>query len=622
MNCGNKDIFIMIGKLLLTASLALLLTAPAIAQETSSPAIHTVPAANAASIAPVHGMALHGAPKYAADFRHLDYVNPDAPKGGTLRMSAVGTFDSLNGYIIKGSPASGLGMIHETLLQQTEDEPFSAYGLLAESIEVPADRSWIIFNLRPEAKWHDGQPVTADDVVWSFNTLTTEGAPFYKGYYNNVKTVEALSPARVKFTFDMAGNLELPLIVGQMPVLPKHFYTNGINAFEESTLTPPLGSGAYKIGKVTPGRSIEYDRVNDWWGKDLPINRGKYNFDKVTYEYFRDSNVLLEAFFADQFDFRQENTAKLWATAYDAPAVKDGRIIKKTIDHKLPQGFQGFIYNTRRPLFQDRAVREAIGYAFDYEWSNKSLAYDSYKRTRSFFSNSEMEASGLPAGRELEILEPFRDKLPPEVFTTEFNPPKTDGSGNNRANLKKAADILDAAGWKVGSDGIRTKDGRRLEFEFIDDNPMFERWVMPFTKNLEKIGVKANYRAIDPAQYQNRLNNYDFDMTVGLFGQSNSPGNEQREFWGSAVADVPGGRNIIGVRDPVVDELIKLIVSAPSREELVVRCRALDRVLQWGFYGIPNWHMPAWRIAYWDRFGAPARNPEFGLPVAETWWTK
>ncbi|QQG37461.1 MAG: ABC transporter substrate-binding protein [Micavibrio aeruginosavorus] len=610
------------GKLLLTASLALLLTAPAIAQETSSPAIHTVPAANAASIAPVHGMALHGAPKYAADFRHLDYVNPDAPKGGTLRMSAVGTFDSLNGYIIKGSPASGLGMIHETLLQQTEDEPFSAYGLLAESIEVPADRSWIIFNLRPEAKWHDGQPVTADDVVWSFNTLTTEGAPFYKGYYNNVKTVEALSPARVKFTFDMAGNLELPLIVGQMPVLPKHFYTNGINAFEESTLTPPLGSGAYKIGKVTPGRSIEYDRVNDWWGKDLPINRGKYNFDKVTYEYFRDSNVLLEAFFADQFDFRQENTAKLWATAYDAPAVKDGRIIKKTIDHKLPQGFQGFIYNTRRPLFQDRAVREAIGYAFDYEWSNKSLAYDSYKRTRSFFSNSEMEASGLPAGRELEILEPFRDKLPPEVFTTEFNPPKTDGSGNNRANLKKAADILDAAGWKVGSDGIRTKDGRRLEFEFIDDNPMFERWVMPFTKNLEKIGVKANYRAIDPAQYQNRLNNYDFDMTVGLFGQSNSPGNEQREFWGSAVADVPGGRNIIGVRDPVVDELIKLIVSAPSREELVVRCRALDRVLQWGFYGIPNWHMPAWRIAYWDRFGAPARNPEFGLPVAETWWTK
>lgn len=612
----------MIGKLLLTASLALLLTAPAIAQETSSPAIHTVPAANAASIAPVHGMALHGAPKYAADFRHLDYVNPDAPKGGTLRMSAVGTFDSLNGYIIKGSPASGLGMIHETLLQQTEDEPFSAYGLLAESIEVPADRSWIIFNLRPEAKWHDGQPVTADDVVWSFNTLTTEGAPFYKGYYNNVKTVEALSPARVKFTFDMAGNLELPLIVGQMPVLPKHFYTNGINAFEESTLTPPLGSGAYKIGKVTPGRSIEYDRVNDWWGKDLPINRGKYNFDKVTYEYFRDSNVLLEAFFADQFDFRQENTAKLWATAYDAPAVKDGRIIKKTIDHKLPQGFQGFIYNTRRPLFQDRAVREAIGYAFDYEWSNKSLAYDSYKRTRSFFSNSEMEASGLPAGRELEILEPFRDKLPPEVFTTEFNPPKTDGSGNNRANLKKAADILDAAGWKVGSDGIRTKDGRRLEFEFIDDNPMFERWVMPFTKNLEKIGVKANYRAIDPAQYQNRLNNYDFDMTVGLFGQSNSPGNEQREFWGSAVADVPGGRNIIGVRDPVVDELIKLIVSAPSREELVVRCRALDRVLQWGFYGIPNWHMPAWRIAYWDRFGAPARNPEFGLPVAETWWTK
>lgn len=611
----------MIGKFLLTASVALILSWPVLAQEDSPSPVNPAPASTT-TINPVHGMALHGAPKYPADFKHLDYVNPDAPKGGTLRMSALGTFDSLNGYIIKGSPAAGLGMIHETLLQQSEDEPFSAYGLLAETIEVPEDRSWIIFNMRPQAQWHDGQPVTADDVVWSFNTLTSEGAPFYKGYYHNVKSVEALSPTKVRFTFDMAGNLELPLIVGQMPVLPKHFYSNGINKFSDSTLTPPLGSGAYKIGKVSPGRSIEYDRVADWWGQNLPINTGRYNFDKVSYEYFRDSNVLLEAFFADQFDFRQENTAKLWATAYDAPAVKDGRITKKTIEHKLPQGFQGFVYNTRRPLFQDRAVREALSYAFDYEWSNKSLAYDSYKRTRSFFSNSEMEATGLPSGRELEILEQFRDQLPPVLFTQEFNPPKTDGSGNNRANLKKAADILDAAGWKVGADGLRSKDGQKLQFEFIDDNPMFERWVMPFVKNLEKLGVKASYRAIDPAQYQNRMNNYDFDMTVGLFGQSNSPGNEQREFWGSAVATVPGGRNIIGVSDLVVDALIQQIVSAPSREELVVRCRALDRVLQWGFYGIPNWHMPAWRIAYWDRFGTPAKNPEFGLPVAETWWKK
>lgn len=596
----------MIGKFLLTASFALMLSWPALAQD----------------VQPVHSMALHGAPKYTADFQHLDYVNPNAPKGGTMRMSAVGSFDSLNGYIIKGSPAAGLGMIHETLLQQTEDEPFTGYGLIAETIEVPEDRSWIVFNLRPEAKWHDGKPITTDDVIWSFNTLTTEGAPFYKGYYHNVKSVEALSPAKVKFTFDMAGNLELPLIVGQMPILPKHFYTDGVHKFSESSLEPPLGSGPYKIGKVSPGRSIEYDRVADWWGKDLPINKGKYNFDKVTYEYFRDSNVLLEAFFADQFDFRQENTAKLWATAYNAPAVKDGRIIKKTIAHELPQGFQGFVYNTRRPVFRDRAVREAISYAFDFEWSNKTMAYDSYKRTRSFFSNSDMEAKSTPEGRELEILEKYRDKLPPELFTTEYNPPKTDGSGNNRANLKKAADILEAAGWKTGPDGVRVKDGVKLEFEFIDDNPQFERWIMPFVKNLERIGVKASYRAIDPAQYQNRMNDYDFDMTVGLFPQSNSPGNEQRDFWGSDRVTMPGSRNIIGINDPVVDDLITQIVSAPTREELVVRCRALDRVLQWEFYGVPNWHMPAWRIAYWDRYGAPAKNPEFGLPVVETWWKK
>lgn len=596
----------MLGKLLLTAAFALIFTAPAFAQDAT----------------PVHGMALHGAPKYAADFKHLDYVNPEAPKGGTFRLSALGTFDSLNGYIVKGAPAAGLGMIHETLMSQTQDEPFSAYGLLAESIEVSEDRSWIIFNLRPQAKWHDGKPLTADDVVWSHKVLTTEAAPFYKAYYHNVKTVEALSPVKVKFTFDMANNLELPLIVGQMPILPKHFYTAGSHSFSESSLVPPLGSGPYKVGKIVAGRTIEYDRVADWWGKDLPINKGQYNFDKIVYEYFKDANVLLEAFFADQFDFRQENVAKLWASAYNAPAVKDGRIVKKTIAHELPQGFQGFIFNIRKPLFKERAVREAITYAFDFEWSNKTMAFDSYTRTRSFFSNSEMEAKGIPQGRELEILEQYRDKLPPELFTTEYNPPKTDGSGNNRANLKKAADILDAAGWKVGADGIRAKDGVKLQFEFVDDTPMFERWIMPFIKNLERIGVKATFRALDAAQYQNRMNNFDFDMSIGLFGQSNSPGNEQREFWGSAVANAPGSRNRIGISDPVVDALIDQIIAAPSREDLVVRTQALDRVLQWGFYGVPNWHMPAWRIAYWDRFGQPAKNPEFGLPVAETWWRK
>ncbi len=571
---------------------------------------------------PVHAMALHGAPKYAAGFKHLDYVNPEAPKGGALRMGALGTFDSLNPHIVKGVPAGGISNIYETLLVQSADEPFTGYGLLAESLEVPEDRSAVTFNLRPEARWHDGKPVTAEDVVWSFNTLTSEGTPSYKAYYHDVKAVEALSPTRVKFTFSMAGNLELPLIVGQMPILPKHYYESGAHKFAETTLTPPLGSGPYKVGKIVPGRLIEYERVKNWWGEALPFNRGQNNFDKISYEYFRDNNVLLEAFFADQFDFRQENVAKLWATAYDAPAVKDGRIVKRTIEHKLPQGFQGFVYNTRRPVFQDRAVREALAYAFDFEWSNKQYAFGAYKRTRSYFSNSEMEAKGVPEGRVLEILEPFRDKLPPALFTTPYEPPQTDGSGNLRANLKKAADILDAAGWKVGSDGIRAKDGRKLTFEFLDNNPQFERWIMPFLKNLERIGVKASFRVVDEAQYQNRMNEFDFDMTVNVFGQSSSPGNEQREFWGSEKADAPGSRNLIGIKDPVVDELIKLIVIAPSREELVYRCQALDFVLQNGFYGIPNWHLPAWRIAYWNRFGMPDTIPAYGLPVAETWWAK
>lgn len=576
----------------------------------------------AQDIKPVHGIAMHGEPKYRADFKNLDYVNPEAPKGGTLRLNALGTFDSLNPYIVKGMAADGLGLSYETLLEQTADEPFSAYGLIAQSLETPPDRSWVAFTLRPEAKWHDGTPVTADDVVWSFKALTTQGAPFYRVYYAHVKDVVAEGPARVKFTFDMAGNRELPLIVGQIPVLPKHYWTDGKHDFAQTTLDPPPGSGPYEIGTVAPGRSIEYRRVANWWGKDLPINRGRYNFDRITYDYYKDGGVALEALFAGNYDFRQENIAKQWATAYDAPAVKDGRIIKAEIPHTLPQGMQGFVFNTRRALFQDRAVRRAIAYAFDYDWSNKQFAYGAYKRSRSYFSNSEMEAKGIPQGREREILEPFRGKIPEEVFTDEYNPPETDGSGNARANLKKASEILDAAGWKPGADGIRAKDGVRLEFEFLDDNPAFERWVLPFTKNLDRIGIKARYRVIDPAQYQNRIRTFDFDMTVGVFPQSNSPGNEQREFWGMEKADMPGSRNLIGVKDPVVDALIEQIVSAPTREELVLRCRALDRVLQWGYYLVPNWHISTWRVAYWNKFDRPKNPPPYALPIAETWWAK
>ena len=581
---------------------------PALAQETPA----------------LHALAIHGDPKYASDYQHFDYVNPDAPKGGEFRQHVVGTFDTLNPFIIKGVPASGVGMIYQTLLESSSDEPFTEYASLAKSIEMPEDRSWMIFNIHENAKWHDGKPVTADDVVWTFNALTSEGAPFYKAYYADIANVESLSATQVKFTFSAIGNRELPLIIGQMVVLPKHYWTSEGRNFAETTLTPPPGSGPYKIGTVKPGESIEYLRVSDWWAKDLPVNKGRYNFDRIVFEYYRDSNVALEAFLGGRYDFRQENTAKLWATAYESPAVKDGRIKKEMIEHNLPQGMQGFIYNTRKPIFQDIEVRKALSYAFDFEWSNKQYAYDSYKRSQSYFSNSDMAATELPTDAELKILEPFRDQLPAEVFTTIYMPPQTDGSGNNRINLKKAADILSSAGYVTDKDGIRIHKttGQRLEFEFIDNNPAFERWIMPFVQNLEKIGVKATYRTVDDAQYQNRMNNFDFDMTVLVIPQSSNPGNEQRDFWKSDRADTPGSRNYIGIKNPVVDALVEKIITSSTREELVLNCRALDRVLQFGYYVIPNWHLGAWRIAYWDKFGKPDRIPEYGLPVMETWWVK
>ena len=468
---------------------------------------------------PVHALAMHGEPKYAADFKHLDYVNPDAPKGGTFRQHVVGTFDSLNPFIVKGMPAAGTGLIYQTLLEQSSDEPFTEYGSLAETVEMPEDRSWVIFNLRPAAKWHDGVALTADDVVWTFNTLITEGTPFYKAYYANVKTVEALTPHKVKFTFDMAGNRELPLIMGQISILPKHYWTTEGRKFGETTLTPPLGSGAYKISAVKPGDSIEYARVADWWAKDLPINIGRHNFDRLVFTYYRDANVALEAFLGGRYDFRQENTAKLWATAYESPAVR---------------------------------------------------------------------------------------------------------SGNNRAQLAEANAILNKAGYVMGADGVRVheKTGQKLEFEFIDNNPAFERWIAPFIQNLKKIGIKASYRTVDASQYQNRMNKFDFDMTVMVIPQSSSPGNEQREYWSSDRADMEGSRNYIGIKDPVIDALVQQIVSADTREELIAYSSAMDRILQWGYYMVPNWYMPAWRLAYWDKFGKPETIPAYNLDIADVWWAK
>lgn len=581
-----------------------------------------LPAATHAAT-PSYALSLYGDVKYPENFAHFEYVNPEAPKGGTLKLSAIGSFDNLNPYIIKGSPASGVdSLTNPALMAQAHDEPFTLYGYVAETVELADDRSSVTFNLNPNARWDDGKKITASDVIWTFNTLIKDGQPFYRAYYADVKEAVAESPHRVTFRFAHANNRELPLIVAQLPVLPEHFWKD--KNFAESTLTPPVSAGPYKISNVNAGRSIEFTRNPDWWAKDLPINKGRYNFDKITYTYYLDQNVALEAFFAGEFDLQQESVAKLWQSAYTAPPVKDGRIIKAEIPNSHPAGMQAFIYNIRRPAFADPKVREAIAYAFDFEWENKQFAFGTYKRTRSYFENSELAATGLPSQKELDILEPLRGQIPDEVFTSEYNPPATDGSGNNRTNLKRAADLLDASGYKIGKDGIRVheKSGTRLEFEFIDANPAFERWILPFTQNLKKIGVKASYRTIDEAQYINRLQNFDFDMTVSVFGQSSSPGNEQREYWTSSKADISGSRNYIGIKNPSVDKLVEQLVRADTREDLVANTRALDRVLQWNHYVIPNWYYNKWRLAWWSKLEHPQKLSGQTPAITDTWWLK
>ena len=574
---------------------------------------------------------MHGASKYKKDFKHFEYTNPGAPKGGTLKVSAIGSFDSLNPFITKGTPAAGLTFLgqshlYDSLMTQSYDEPFSMYGLLAETIEYDkADNSWVAFNINPKAKWHDGKPVTADDVVWTFNRMMEVGSPFFKAYYGDVKKVQATSPTRVQFDFDHADNAELPLILSQLTILPKHFWIRDQNNISATSLKPPVGSGPYEIEKVDAGRSITYKRKTDYWGAEEPVNVGKFNFDRIEYDYYKDSNVALEAFFAGEYDYRIENVAKLWNTGYDAPAVKDGRIKKAEIPHQRPQGMQGFIYNTRRTIFSDVDVREALAYAFDFEWSNKQFAYGGYKRTDSFFENSELAArEGTPEGRVLEILNEYRGKIPDNIFKNRYTPPVTDGSGNLRKNLRTAMKLLDDAGYKLGDDGIRRHEltGKRLSFEIIDSNPLFERWVLPFIANLKKIGVEANFRVLDPAQYQNRMNDFDFDMTIGSMGQSSSPGNEQRDFWSSEKADIAGSRNHIGIKDPVIDAVIERIIKAPNRAELVALTRALDRILLEGHYVIPHWHIDYWRIAYWSKLKRPKTLSGLTPAITDTWWVK
>ena len=563
-----------------------------------------------------HAIAMHGKAKYGPDFKHFDYVNPDAPVGGTLRLATEGSFDSFNPFIPKGDAANP--GVFETLLTSSEDEAFTEYGLIAESIEYPEDRSWVIFHLRPEARWHDGKPITPEDVIFSLETLRKEGQPFYRYYYGSVKTTEKVGERSVKFSFGDAANLELPLIIGQLAILPKHWWEG--RDFAKTLLDPPLGSGPYKVGKFEPGRFMERVRVDDYWGKDLPVNRGKNNFERIRTDYYRDRIAIREALKAGAVDFFAENQAKAWAVDWDTPAVREERLIKTLVKQRTPQGMQAFVLNTRRTRFQDPRVRQAITLAFDFEWTNQNLFYGQYKRTDSFFANSELAATGAPSGEELAILECLRKRLPRTVFWPPVKPPETDGTGWPRENLRQSFALLKEAGYEVRDLKLaNVETGEPFRFEILLVSPAFERIVLPFKRNLARLGIDVRVRLVDQSQYINRLRQYDFDSVISGWGQSESPGNEQRDYWGSAAANRPGGRNLIGIATPEIDALIELLIEAPDRNSLVARTRALDRVLLAGHWVVPNWHIAAQRIVYWDIFGRPKNSPYKGVSIM-TWW--
>lgn len=574
---------------------------------------------NPAYSAPQHALAIYDQPKYPRNFTHFAYVNPKAPKGGDIILGVVssGGFDSLNPFLLKGEPAFGLSeYVYETLASQSIDEPFTQYGRIAKTMEVAKDRSWIIFYLNEKARFHDGQPITANDVVFTFNTLISKGHPYFASYYSGVAEVKALSKYRVKFSFKVANNRELPLIVGSLPVLPAHYWQD--KDFTRSNI-PPLGSGPYKVRAIDMGRRISFERVKDYWGANLPVNRGRYNFDNIAADYYRDNTIALQAFKSGEYHFRAENTSRNWATAYTGKNFDKGRIIKAEIRHQLPTGMQSFVFNLRRPLLQDPLVREALNYAFDFEWTNQRLFYNAYVRTNSFFSNSNLASSGLPSEAELKILGPFKEQLPERVFTTEFQSPQSDGSGNNRQNLLKAMHLLKQAGWRVKDNRLVNAAGEPFEFSILLVSPDFERVALPFSKNLTRLGIQAKVQLIDTQQYINRIQNFDFDMTVGSFQQNLFPGNEQRNYWHSSSANQAGSFNWAGINNPVVDALVEQLISVPDHASLINQSRALDRVLLWNFYVIPHWHIQTFRIAYWNIFGQPAIQAPYDIGF-DSWW--
>ncbi len=575
-----------------------------------------------------HGLSLFGELKYPAGFKQFDYVNVDAPKKGMVRLVAVGTFDNLNPAVgaVRGSLAVGLNFLFDTLMTEALDEVSAEYGLLAEAARYPADFSFVTYRLRAEARWHDGKPVTPEDVVYSLDTLKKTD-PQLAAYYRHVSKAEQTGEREVTFTFDAPGNRELPSIVGQLIVLPKHWWeasdaSGNKRNVAATTLEPPLGCGPYKIKEFTPARSIVYERVKDYWGKDLPVRRGQYNFDELRHEYYRDTTVALEAFKGDQIDWRTENSAKNWVTAYDFPAVNEKRVIKEEFPLNNSGLMQGFLFNIRREKFQDPRVRRAFNFALDFEEMNKQIFFNQYKRISSFFDGTELASSGVPEGEELAILETVRGQVPDDLFTKPYTNPVGGSPEKVRANQIEAVRLFKEAGYEIRDRKlVDVKTNQPFSLEMLIDDPSSERIVLFYKPSVERLGVTMTVRMVDDAQYQNRLRNWDFDVIIGGWAQSLSPGNEQRFYWGSEAADDPGSRNWVGIKNPAVDKLIERVIFAKNRAELVAATRALDRVLLWNSYVVPHWNYPFVRSARWDRFGRPDQLPKYGasaFPIV--WW--
>jgi microcin C transport system substrate-binding protein len=575
-----------------------------------------------------HGLSLFGEPHYPAGFAHFGYVNPAAPQGGTVRQIAFGTFDNFNQVVagIKGSLAMGTELFTEQLTASALDEVSTEYGLLAEAVSYPEDRSSVTYRLRSNARWHDGMPVTPDDVVYSFVTFT-KNAPQYAAYYRHVTKAEKTAEREVTFTFDGPGNRELPQIVGQLPVLAKHWWEGTDKAgkkrdITQTTLEPPLSSGPYRVKDFSPGRTIVYEKVADYWGKDLNLNIGSNNFQTIRYEYYRDSTVALEAFKGDQVDWRTENSAKNWATAYDFPALRDKKVVLEEFPVRNVGVMQAFAFNIRRDKFKDARVRRAFNFAFDFEEMNRQIFFGQYTRIGSYFEGTELASSGIPAGQELEILQTVKDKVPADLFAKPYTNPVGGDPQKVRDNLRAGLALLRDAGYAVQDTRlVNTKTNERLTVELLVDDPSFERVMLFFKPSLERMGIGVSVRTVDSAQYENRMRQWDFDVVIASWGESLSPGNEQRGFWGSQAADIPGSRNIVGIKNPAVDEMINRVIYAKSRDELVAATRALDRVLLWNDYVVPQWTYGKQRTARWDRFSRPPAMPKYGLSAfPNIWW--